>query len=104
VTDDGNVATVGAGVVVGLEAGVGAETGTVGDEEAEVTTEEERAGVDLLIEDDEVEAAVKNDEDVENENKNLVLQQQQKSTKKTKVTNRVPNRFSCSLYFFFLLR
>jgi len=102
VTDDGNVATVGAGVVVGLEAGVGAETGTVGDEEAEVTTEEERAGVDLLIEDDEVEAAVKNDEDVENENKNLVLQQ--KSTKKAKVTNRVPNRFSCSLYFFFLLR
>jgi len=44
-----------------------------------------------VIEDDVVEAAVKNDEDVENEENNLVLQTKIKSIKKTKVTNRVPD-------------
>jgi len=44
-----------------------------------------------VIEDDVVEAAVKNDEDVENEENNLVLQTKIKSIKTTKVTNRVPD-------------
>lgn len=45
-----------------------------------------------MNEDDVVEAAVKNDEDVENEENNLVLQTKIKSIKKkTKVTNRVPD-------------
>jgi len=44
-----------------------------------------------MNEDDVVEAAVKNDEDVENEENNLVLHTKIKSIKKTKVTNRVPD-------------